>query len=383
MARRVSTDYPQPPSLERTYRRSRTKLDGVRRFLAAEGVVPFADDKNGLGRIGGDVWLRPSATRRVGNYLDLAPPAVAGFHVKVDPLQQTQRLPIDTGSLFEQFIAVAESSKSNVVEQHSRLRLAGGTMTGGDWPWGGFLAYEHTVSIDGGERIFNEPQIPIYMREGSDGTVHVSAVLRRSGEYEHAQKWLNSCNPSAHGLHILPVRVSEEPPERHDEFWAILKDLGDEFLIGRNPSMSARERTSATQAAESAFRDFIESVPYRTKPLEWDHVLKRLDDDELSLGSITAYLWAKRQPRDGRSENAIVAVEVRQRPGQDDHTQLGWSSGRSLPNNTRPAFTEELWQGLPLLDWDEEAKTRYLLQLWEGVTGVVAAPGAQAAQASA
>lgn len=375
--RRVSTAYPQPPNLERTYRRSRTLLGGVRHFLAAEGIVPFADDKNGVARIGGDVWLRPSATRQIGNFLDLNPPALAGFRLRPDPLHLS--LAVASGSLFDEFIKVAEGMTRSVVDTTNQLRLQGCTHCGGEWPWEGHLAYEHTVTIDGGERIFNEPHIPLHVREAADGSVLIAVVLRHAPEFDAAKKWLNACQPANHGWLLSPVRLNEEPPQRHDEFFDILTGLGDEFLIARNPSMSARERTAASEAAETTFRDFIESVPYRTRPLDWKMILDRLNSDDVSLGGITAYVWAKRNTAEGRANSAIIALDLRQRPGQDDHLRLSWNTGRVLPNRERPSFSEALLQDLPLLDWDEELKVRYLLTLWDGIAAAgqlpAAAPG--------
>lgn len=384
--RRVTTNYPQPPALERTYIKGRTRLDGVRRFLASEGVVPFAEDKTGVARIGGDMWLRPSATREVGNYLDLTPPAISGWQLSEDVIAKVMPLPVGgSGTIFEQFTDAAQGTSRTVVDTSNRLQLRGGSMCGGDWPWQGLLTYERTMTIEGGERIFTEPMIPIYMRDDPAGTVHIAAVLRHEGDTDQVNKWLAHINPARRGWRLDPVRVSDELPERHDEMWAILKDLGDEFLSARNPGMSAREKTAQAQATETDFRDFIETVPYRTRPLEWDLILKRLDQDGLSLGAITAYIWAKRDKTEDRNASAIVAVELRQKV-KGNHLRLTWSTGRELPNQQRPIFSEQLIQDPPLLDWDDEVKVRYLLRLWEGITGVQKAAAAakdDTAQASA
>lgn len=210
--RRVTTSYPQPPALERTYVKGRTRLDGVRRFLASEGVVPFAEDKTGVARIGGDVWLRPSATREVGNYLDLTPPTIAGWQVGADVMAQVMPFPVDgTGTIFEQFTDAATGTSRTVVDTGNRLQLRGGSMCGGDWPWQGLLSYERTMTIEGGERIFTEPIIPIYMRDDAAGTVHIAAVLRHEGDTEQVNKWLAHINPASRGWRLDPVRVSDEP----------------------------------------------------------------------------------------------------------------------------------------------------------------------------
>jgi hypothetical protein len=214
----------------------------------------------------GDVWLRPSATREVGNYLDLTPPQIVGWQLTTDPVAAVSMLPVDgDASLFEQFTAAAAGTCRTVVDSNSRLQLRGGSMCGGDWPWQGLLSYERTITIEGGERIFTEPLIPIYMRDDGEGTVHIAAVLRHEGENEQVNRWLQYIGPGRRGWRLEPVRVNDEPSERHDEMWEILKNLGDEFLSARHPAMSAREKTAQAEATETEFRDFIKTVPYRTR----------------------------------------------------------------------------------------------------------------------
>src|SRR5436309_673879 len=85
--RRVGGDYPRHAALERSLERKAT-LTGTLKFLQSEGLFVLADEKVGVARAGGRVWLRPSAYRRMGNYLDMRPQSVAGYRICVSPFGQ-------------------------------------------------------------------------------------------------------------------------------------------------------------------------------------------------------------------------------------------------------------------------------------------------------
>jgi hypothetical protein len=369
--RRVNTTYPEPPIIGRTIEDQKTSLDGARRFLASENVVVYADHKVGLGRAAGELWMLPSASRGLGNYLDLNQRAgLAGFRLQRDP--RVTSLPGTTpASLLDHFREVADATKRHVVDNDRKLKLHTCSYEPDDpWPWHGMLSYEHVYALAGGERTLNEAHIQLRAREAVNGEVDIAVVVQRPNEYEAAKTWLHSgCQPGNHSWLVSSVGLPTEPADRGEA----LVNLLDGFSVGEtlrvsNPDVHPRERTvgEAEPEERNPFLELMKQAPYRTKMGGLDVMLDRVEADDGILGGLTVYLW-----RRGGAAGSVVALHLRHRPVQDDHVELRWNGARRLPNTDRPDLDDEFWGKLPAVDWDEDQKTKYTLQAWGDVVSVL------------
>jgi hypothetical protein len=378
--RRVTTYYPHPNVLRDTVAGRDVSLDGVRRFLGSENVIGFASERAGLAAVIGEVWLRPSAVRRMGNYLDLAArPSLAGFTIQVNPAV-TPIAGVTPRSLLEHFREVTEDTKRQEVERTRRLKLDTSSFDADDpWPWHGLLSYEHVYALAGGERIVTEAQIPLRARETADGDVDVAAVLRRRNEFEAVSTYLHSgLTPSKKNWLVAPVGLPAEAADRAQAFVNLLAgftSVGDAKRVA-NPEVHRRELAvgEESKASSDRFLAVMKQAPYRTSMAGLDVMLERVASDEGILGGLNIYIW--RPVRGGGGE--ATSLLVRHRPNQDDHLEVRWNGGRQLPTSTPPDLTDELWEQLPAMDWGEQAKTDYTVAAWGDVVTALRKPSSAA-----
>lgn len=380
--RRVNTDYPTPDVVRRTFARSKTSLAGARRFMASQGIVVYAEEKTGIARAAGDTWLLPSAVRRLGNYLDMGQTAVAGFTISPHP-QVSQMPGVAPETLLAAVREIAEGSKGRVIEADRQIKLAGFTYEEGKaWPWHGMLTYEHTFSLEGGERIASESDVPVMLREAPGGEVELSIIVRRSDDFEVASKWLHAgLEPVRNAWLATPIALSSDAAHRAEEIESILTG----FTIGKvlkvsNPDVDKREvTTDATDTDDDAFLNVMKRAQYKTGLTDLTVIAERVVDDNGILSGLTAYLWTRENSASGR--RAIVGIRLRQRPGRDIHLELSWHSGRAYTNTAQPTLTEEALDEMAAVDWDHHGKRGYMLDAFANVADALATPGATGSSA--
>jgi hypothetical protein len=362
----VSTGkYPKQPFLGRTYRKRSTSLDGARSFLAGQNLIITASDRNALAAAGGRIWLRPSSTRRLGNYLDTTPPMVGGWTIQPDPLGNV--FTAAPGDLYDKFLAATCELTTVPKGRSAALRSPLHADPDDRFDHRGMLTYQSLYTIEGGERLHHEPDVPLYLRRG-DGRVHVMAIMRRDEEKDVVKTWL-SIVAMAIGVSVQPFRIKEDLPERHDELRAIFNRLGDAPLRYRHPEIYQREGGTAPRSG-AKYHEYRRSSSDRTWMVDIDTVLADADEHKMRVGAIRAFLFAPRNKSAGRKEPSINEVRLHQRPGTEDMLRVAWKGGKLSPDGRPTAFTDEFWDDLSLLDWTEEQKRSYLLDIWEQVAGL-------------
>jgi hypothetical protein len=268
--RRLNCNYPDPASVAATVSRNRTSLEGTRAFMASENLAVFAEEKVGMAHVAGEVWLRPSASRRMGNFLDTnIRHAAGGFRLQRAP--NVRPLPGTVpANLFEHFRQVAETTKRKVVDNPRKLALAGCEYDDSEaWPWHGWLSYERPYTFEGGYRVVNEWTIHVHARQAPNGDVDIAAVLNRPQEFEAVQKWLNDgCRPTMHGWLTPTVGLPADAASRAEAFASVLNNFtAAEVLKVTDPDIHPREQTTdAISAAKQrdAFLTVMKQAPYKT-----------------------------------------------------------------------------------------------------------------------
>lgn len=364
--------YPSSLALSKTYRKQKTSLDGARSFLAGENVIITADDRNALAKAGGRVVLRPSATRRLGNYLDQSALSVSGWTVQESPLGESGNRNLftnESGDTYEKFIdATAEVSTTlGASATHLRNPLCEDPDAGFDH--GGILTYWSLYTIDGGERLQSEQDVRLCCRRGSN-RAHVIAVMRHDKEKRVVQEWLTEAAMLA-GLAVQPFRLKEDLPERHDEVREILGRLGDDLLATRHPKFFEPEGALAPTASDPTaskppYYKFKRKGSDSTWMVDIDTVLAECEEHNMRLGSINVLLFSERERGGSERDSGFVELRLRQEPRKDDALRVSWVAGRAAP--TRPSsFTDDDWSRSIPCDWVEEQKRAYLLSAWERI----------------
>jgi hypothetical protein len=360
----VSTgSYPKPPSLGRTYQKRSTSLDGALGFLAGENLVITADDRNALAAAGGRVWLRPSSTRRLGNFLDMTPPMIGGWTVQADPVGNV--FSSTPGESYDKFVDATGEIEKVSNAHNARLRSALCRDPDDRFDHSAVLTYESLYTIEGGQRLHHQPDVRLYFRRGDD-CAHVIAIMRRDEEKSVVHQWLSTVARSA-GLGMRPFRLKEDVPERHDELRAILNRFSDALLATRHPEIFQREGGTAPAGKDAKYHEYRRSGSDRTWMVDIDTVLADIDDHAMRLGAIRAFLYGPKDRAADREQASITELRLHQKPGTEDMLRVSWKGGRLCPDGRPASFTDDVWEGLSLLDWTEEQKRSYLLDVWEQV----------------
>jgi hypothetical protein len=360
VSKRAKGKYPKPPFLGRTYRKATTSLDGARGFLAGENLIIPAADRNALAAVGGRVWLRPSATLRLGNYLDMRPPMIGGWTLHPDPLGNV--FSATPGDLYDKFVE-ASGQIAPVGGRDARLRSELCEDPDDRFDHSAVLTYQSLYTIEGGERLHHEPDVRLYFRRGADA-VHAMAVMRRNEEKSVVQNWLTAV-ANVYSMQVKPVHLIDELPERHNQLRQILARLGTAPLAYRHPETFQREGGKAPGTKSAKYHEYRRSGSDRTWMVDIETVLDDADTHQMRVGAINAFLFADRDRAASRNVPTINEVMLHQRPGSDDMLRVSWKGGRLAPDGRPRKFDDEYWGGLALLDWTEEQKRSYLLDVWE------------------
>jgi hypothetical protein len=364
----VSTGkYPKQPFLGRTYGKRSTSLDGARSFLAGQNLIITASDRNALAAAGGRIWLRPSSTRRLGNFLDMTPPMIGGWTIVPDPVGNV--FSAAPGKLYDKFVEATGELAAVAKGREAGLRSPLHPDPDDRFDHRGMLTYQSLYTIEGGQRLHYEPEVPLYLRR-EDGRVHVMAIMRRDEEKDVVKSWLQAAAASI-GLLAQPFRLKEDLPERHDELRAIFTRLGDAPLRYRHPEIFQQEGGTAP-ASGAKYHEYRRSGSDRTWMVDIDTVLADADEHKMRIGAIRTFLFAPRDKAAGRAQPSINELRLHQRPGTEDMLRVSWKGGKLSPEGRPAAFTDEFWDELSLLDWTEEQKRSYLLDIWETVAGLPA-----------
>ena len=343
--------YPKQPFLGRTYRKRSTSLDGARSFLAGQNLIITASDRNALAAAGGRIWLRPSSTRRLGNFLDMTPPMIGGWTIAPDPVGNVfSAVP---GDIYDKFVDATGELAAVAKGRNAALRSPLRADPDDRFDHRGVLTYHSLYTIEGGERLHHEPDVPLYLRRG-DGRVHVMAIMRRDEEKDVVRSWLNAAAGTI-GLLVQPFRLKEDLPERHDELRAIFKRLGDAPLRFRHPEIFQQEGGKAP-ASGAKYHEYRRSGSDRTWMVDIDTVLADADEHNMRIGAIRTFLFAPRDTNSGRDQPSINELRLHQEPGHRGHASRGVEGRQALPRGAPGRLYRRLLGGTEPARLDRRAE---------------------------
>jgi hypothetical protein len=364
VARRLTDQYPPLDALGRTLRRNRASLSGARRFAQGEGLFVFADSKDGIARVAEEVYLPPSAYRQLGNFLDQnAAPGVVGFRLSPLPQPSTQLPELGEKPLARFATAASQTLQVNIKDEGRSITLqsAGAAEVAG-WDWAGSLHYEHFFTLEGGLRIPDEACVQIFARESAEAEIEIAIVTTQSHDREAAVAWLTRMNKSR--WLPQPIVIPQGDPGRLAAIKSILDGFGaDRYLALRSPDVYP---SGVAATPPTRFLQVMKRAPYETGLTDLDTVIERMKTvDSGILGSFTCFLWE-------RGRQAVVSIEVRQRPSES-YARLTWKSGRAH-NDANLELSDQWWDAATPVDWSSEEKQLYLLGVWrEMLDGIHAA----------
>lgn len=354
---REITPYPSPTSVADTFADKAT-LAGSKRFMAAQGLVVFAHEKDGVSRAAEETWLRPSAYRTMGHMLDLAPvPTVRGFRLLRLNLDQAQLDEHIRGTLLDELVAAAAQTKNEPFTSDRCIRLQDLDRGSGTWPVSLHLAYDHVYDLVGGERVFDRAYVTVHARAVADGEVDIAVLTTRDGDFGAAGAWINAAlRLSQRGWLLTPVGLPRTEPTREAGLRAVIDEVGGSRLVGL--SSPNQHRDAAVPQASSGFAQIIRDASYNTDFGTLDVILERARQDGVAVGELTAYLRA------GGAGVPVVAVRLRQRP-RDAHLSLRWHAGKQYTaQDPASVLDRERWETLRPLEWGLDAKEKFILEAW-------------------
>ena len=381
MAGRRVDPYPQAESLARTFLKDDVQLASSRQFMASEGLVVFAAGKEGIAGAASRVWLRPSAYRRAGHYLDLRMnPSVCGFRIARRPVrgQLTELVPVD---LFEQFKTAAEQTKNAIIDgdRGIQLRWCGESENDG-WDWEACVQYENVLKLADGQRIVADANVQIYGRPGPGDTVDVAVVITREGDLEVASAWINRAAGSTHGWEAAPVGMSE------DDLVAELRRIQDAFtekhakvLAWSNPHFD-RQIGVETDEVSDRFVAGMRGAKYDTEWYELDTIASRGSADAAAITHLQVIVHEAHTRRGVNKDRPepVIALRFSQRM-TSPNLRIHWHRGRVLTSDQREIpLTRGVWESLSALDWDADAKRDYMLRRWSQVIAALDASDSDA-----
>lgn len=374
MARRRVDPYPQAESLARTFLKDDVHLASARQFMSSEGLIVFAAGKEGIAAAAGRVWMRPSAYRRAGHYLDLRMnPTVCGFRIARRPIrgQLSELVPAD---LFEQFKTAAEKTKNVIVDTGRGIQLRWcGSSENDDWDWEACVQYENVLKLADGQRIVADANVQIYAKPGPGDTVDVAVVITRDGDLEVASAWIGRAAGSTHGWEAAPVGMSE------DDLVEELRRIQDAFTRGHtkvlawsNPHFDRQIGLESDDVADR-FVAGMRGAKYDTEWYELDTIASRGSADAAAITHLQAIVHdghARRGVNKDRPE-PVIALRFSQRMSSP-HLRFHWHRGRVLAADQRQIpLTRGVWESLVALDWDADTKRDYMLGRWGQLIGAL------------
>jgi hypothetical protein len=366
--RRVTSFYPPLDALVGTLRRSKASLAGARRFYAGEGLFVFADEKAGMARVAGRVYLPPAAYDELGNFLDHAPaPAVVGF--RLSDISAATSLPELARSTLAAFDAAARETMHRRFTDEGRDILLQSIepqpLSG--WQWEGALHYEDVYTLEGGAHIYRETCVRVLARNAADGDVEIAVVTTQAGDREAAAAWLNRINRGR--WLIQPVSLPTGDDDRLRAVEAILAEFGKTLQTLKSPDVYAGKGGD-----REGFLRVLRRAAYETGMTDLKTIAARMQDvDRGTLGALQLFLWE-------RGRRAITSIDLRQRPS-DSFVRLTWRGGRDF-DAAALALTDHLWESTVPVDWSAERKREYLLDVWQHILVGIAAAEAAASRAA-
>jgi hypothetical protein len=360
--RRLETRHPAPEAIAETVRQDKTSFGGAGAFLAGEGALAFAADREGLAEVYERVWLRPSAARRLAGFLDLRPPGVIGYRVAVNP-----NAPAQLGGRehpFETLDRTLKVMQGATIDSARQLCVT--TVDGSDGTIEAMLTYHHHFKLSGGQWSIDQPCVTLKIeRNGQDALL--AAVVSRGDDIVQVRRVALELERRGDSLVLEEVALPQRAVDRHRSLRVVLDALGDpDRLRVGNYHTRERERGAADPPA-GEWGAHNEAASYRMRPHSVGAMLQRIEEvDDASFASALAYL--------PKPSGLIVAVTLRQNPGRDDHLGMFFHGARRLEAPDE-ALSKQAWDDARPVDWDEREKTRRVLGLWvSAARALLAAP---------
>jgi hypothetical protein len=342
-------------------------MAGARRFYAGEGLFVFADEKAGMARVAGRVYLPPAAYDELGNFLDHAPaPAVVGFRVSDIPAAATP-LPELAPTTLAAFDAAARESMHRRFTDEGRDILLQSIEAEplAPWQWEGSLHYEDVYTLEGGTHIYRETCVRVLARSAPEGDVEIAIVTTQAGDREAASAWLNRINRGR--WLIQPVSLPTGDDDRLRAVESILSEFG-----GRVQTLKSPDVYAGNGGDREGFLRVLKRAAYETGMTDLKTIAARMQDvDRGTLVALQLFLWE-------RGRRAITSIDLRQRP-TESFVRLTWRGGRDFDASTL-VLTDHLWDAAVPIDWSAERKREYLLDVWRHVLAGIAAAEANAAR---
>lgn len=356
--RRAVSAYPSPASVALTFA-DKASLHGSKRFLARQGNVVFADDRQGTSRAAEDIWMRPSAYRTMGHLLDMSPvPTVAGFTLIRLPSPQQRLEAVEGRSLLAEFAAAAAEMRDQPFDAERCIRLRDQEASRGTWSLTLELVYDHVYDLVGGERVYDEAQVEVCARRAGPEELELAIVTTRDSDFAAARAWIHQALvPAQRGWALTPTAVPRGEPLRSRVLSAAVDAATGGHLVGL--SSPHQHRDAATPRPGAGFPSVLREARYETEFCDLDMVSDRGHADNVVIGEISVYL------RPSANSDAIVAVRLRQRDS-DAHLLLRWQAGRThtvggdVPDR-------RTWEGLNTIEWTYEEKRSLVLDAWARV----------------
>lgn len=372
MARKRVNPYPRAGDLQRTFE-TKAKLGGARRFLAGEGIVVFAYEKEGVGQVVADTWLPPSAYRRMAQHLDMTGgPTIAGYRLSRRPSRGAV-LDIGPATAFDDFRQQAERLAGVEIDAKRRATLRGNCETDGTFRWEGQLAHDGFYDLVGGERIVSEQCTRMVARAAPDDTVDLAVTISGPDDLTVTQQWLARACPATSGWTIEPVGLTDAGSVI--EAVRVIAALGEDEWTVLGISYLDAFRVGAVEIDGDRFTSSTRRARYDVEPVEMSVISDKLTRDGASVAGLTVFVQRKSR-RNGKVE-PIISLRLNQ-PRSRAVLQVSWESGRMPPKEGLPGkLTKARWDELVHVDWDRRTKERFVSRAWARSSGALLDDGAE------
>jgi hypothetical protein len=366
---RSLTAYPDPDSISGTLVK-RATLHASRRFYATEGVLVYAHTIDGMTNVASEVWLRPSATRRLGQYLDLKQsPSIVGYQIVRQGLQLVGTVP---DVMFDEFRSVADTLVNETLELGKRdITLCGVSEVGVDgWPWHGTLTYRHVFSLESGQRIYDTVRVPILVRSNGGNAVDVAVVSWRPSDVKAAVVWLNRLTQNSQGAletawQRYNIKLVNDPDARLGEIDRIFTSLGGGHLVGlRNPDMKGGGASDT-----DTFSAILDIARYETRITTIDLIRERMSHDAGIVAGLDGFTHIPDMPivEKGVRYDPVICLRLHQSDVRAAPMMLTWRSGKRIKSEDLPieSFSTRTWEGLRSVEWTSEEKWLFLARAYQ------------------
>lgn len=372
MARKPVNPYPRAGDLQRTFE-TKAKLGGARRFLAGEGIVAFAYEKEGVAQVVADTWLPPSAYRRMAQHLDIAGgPSIAGFRLSRRP-QRGPSLDIGPASAFDDFRQQAERLSGVEIDGKHRAALRAACETDGTFRWEGQLVHDGFYDLVGGDRIVSEQCTRMVARAAPNDSVDFAVTVSGPDDLTVTQQWLSRACPATSGWTIEPVGLTDA--DSVIEAVRVIAALNEDGWNVLGISYLDAFRVGAVEIDGDRFTSVTRRARYDIEPVDMSVVSEKLTSDGASVAGLTAFV--QRKPRRSGYVEPIISLRLNQ-PRSKAVLQVSWESGRKPPKDGMPGkLTKAIWDDMVHVDWDRRTKERFVSRAWARSSGALLDDGAE------